>query len=196
MMAVRWRCGYISPDYNSQFSPNLEASTILLPSRLREPAAHGAHASLARAQPTQLRLFFVMPATTLLLLVPMAAAAVVAPAPVDGIRSGVRTIGRRSLVLGTAAALLAPIPAARAEAPVKTTDYKGFNLFGEGSAERCENGQGAACAQLADGSELILQLQEQSRTNTEKRARWSAKGPRRGVWAGASWSPWHTSGRE
>ena len=32
----------------------------------------------------------------------------------------------------------------KVEVPVKTTDYKGFNLFGEGSAERCESGEGAA----------------------------------------------------
>jgi len=57
------------------------------------------------------------------------------------------------------------------DAPVKTTDYKGFNMFGEGSAERCENGQGAACDNLAEGSELILRLQEQSRANKEKNAK-------------------------
>ena len=60
---------------------------------------------------------------------------------------------------------------------MKTTDYKGFNLFGEGSAERCESGEGAARDRLAGGSELILELQQQSRTNKEKRARWSAEGP-------------------
>ena len=72
---------------------------------------------------------------------------------------------------------------------MKTTDYKGFNLFGEGSAERCESGEGEACDKLAGGSELILELQEQSRTNKEKRARWSAHGPWRGPRAGASRCP-------
>jgi len=114
----------------------------------------------------------------LLLFVPMAAAALVTP---DGVRTaavGVQRISRRSVFLGTAGALLsAPMPAARAdtpvkvEVPVKTTDYKGFNLFGEGSAERCESGEGEACDKLAGGSELILELQEQSRINKEKNAK-------------------------
>ena len=53
--------------------------------------------------------------------------------------------------------------------------YKNVNLFGEGSAERCESGEGAACDKLAGGSELILELQKRSRDNKEKRARWSAE---------------------
>ena len=97
---------------------------------------------------------------TLLLVVPLAAAAVVAPVPADSIRNPVVGVTRRSLILGTAAALLAPAaraePPVKAEVPVKTTDYKGFNLFGEGSAERCENGQGAACEKLAEGSDLSM----------------------------------------
>ena len=119
-----------------------------------------------------------MPTTKLLLLVPMAAAALVTPGGIHNAAAGVQRISRRSVFLGAAGALLsAPIPAARAETPVKvevpvkTTDYKGFNLFGEGSAERCESGEGAACDRLAGGSELILELQQQSRTNKEKRAR-------------------------
>jgi hypothetical protein len=118
-----------------------------------------------------------MPTTKLLLLVPMAAAALVTPGGIHNAAAGVQRISRRSVFLGTAGALLsAPIPAARAETPVKvevpvkTTDYKGFNLFGEGSAERCESGEGAACDRLAGGSELILELQQQSRTNKEKNA--------------------------
>ena len=98
-----------------------------------------------------------------LLLVPLAAAAAVAPVPANSIRKpvvGVSKVTRRSLILGTAAALLAPAaraePPVKAEVPVKTTDYKGFNLFGEGSAERCENGQGAACEKLAEGSDLSM----------------------------------------
>ena len=117
----------------------------------------------------------------------MTAVAAVAPVPTHAVRNVVvlqSRIRRRFLVLGSTAALSlsAPVLSARAEvpvkldAPVKTTDYKGFNLFGEGSAERCENGQGAACDKLADGSELILQLQEQSRANKEKRARGSGEG--------------------
>ena len=92
-------------------------------------------------------------------------------------------MSRRSVFLGAAGAVLsAPVHAARAEtpanveAPVKTVlQYKNFNLFSEGSAERCENGEGAACDRLAGGSELILELQKQSRDNKEKRARWSAE---------------------
>jgi len=140
--------------------------------------------ALARAaQPTQLWHPFFMPAIKLLLLVPMAAAALVTPDGTRNAAAGVQRMSRRSVFLGAAGALLsAPMPAARAETPVnvevpvKTTDYKGFNLFGEGSAERCESGEGAACDKLAGGSELILELQKQSRTNKEKRARWSAQG--------------------
>ncbi len=42
---------------------------------------------------------------------------------------------------------------------------------GEGSDERCENGEGAACERLAEGNELIMKLQEKSRANKEKNAR-------------------------
>lgn len=88
-------------------------------------------------------------------------------------------MSRRSVFLGAAGAVLsAPVHAARAEtpanveAPVKTVlQYKNFNLFSEGSAERCENGEGAACDRLAGGSELILELQKQSRDNKEKNAK-------------------------
>ena len=106
-------------------------------------------------------------------------------------------MSRRSVFLGAAGAVLsAPVQAARAETawssaevnrgpsaqpanvevPVKTVlQYKNVNLFGEGSAERCESGEGAACDKLAGGSELILELQKKSRDNKEKRARWCAE---------------------
>ena len=138
-----------------------------------------------------------MPLVQLLLLVPTAAAALVAPDAVRTAGLGVQRMSRRSVFLGAAGAVLsAPVHAARAETawstaevnrgpsaqpakvegPVKTVlQYKNVNLFGEGSAERCESGEGAACDKLAGGSELILELQKQSRDNKEKRARWSAE---------------------
>lgn len=82
--------------------------------------------------------------------------------------------GRRTVLASAAAAAasaLAPPPAALAAEEAKVTQYKNFNLFGEGSAERCENGEGAACERLADGSEYIRKLQKQSRDNKEKNAR-------------------------
>jgi hypothetical protein len=81
-------------------------------------------------------------------------------------------VARRSaLLLGATAYLTGSAPAARAAEGTDVANYKGFNLFGEGSAERCENGQGEACNRLAEGNELILKLQEQSRVNKEKNAR-------------------------
>ena len=44
-------------------------------------------------------------------------------------------------------------------------------LFGTGSAERCENGEGEACSRLADGNDYIMKLQARSRANKEKNAR-------------------------
>lgn len=82
--------------------------------------------------------------------------------------------GRRSVIFGATAAALTPSThSARAEGDTvaNPTNFKGFNLFGEGSAERCENGQGAACERLAEGSELILKLQKQSVANREKNAK-------------------------
>ena len=79
--------------------------------------------------------------------------------------------GRRAVLSGAAAAL-APLAALAADEDAKdVTKYKNFNLFGEGSAERCENGEGAACERLSDGSEYIRKLQQQSRDNKEKNAR-------------------------
>lgn len=79
--------------------------------------------------------------------------------------------GRRAVLAGAAAAL-APLAALAADEDAKdVTKYKNFNLFGEGSAERCENGEGAACERLSDGSEYIRKLQQQSRDNKEKNAR-------------------------
>ena len=43
-------------------------------------------------------------------------------------------------------------------------------LLGVGDDSRCENGEGAACAALAEGNELVLRLQEKSRLNKEKNA--------------------------
>ena len=141
-----------------------------------------------------------MPLVQLLLLAPTAAAVLVAPDAVRTAGLGVQRMSRRSVFLGAAGAVLsAPVHAARAEtswasaevnrgpsarpvkvetdpAKVKTVlQYKNVNLFGEGSAERCESGEGAACDKLAGGSELILELQKKSRDNKEKRARWSAE---------------------
>ena len=135
-----------------------------------------------------------MPLVQLLLLAPTAAAALVAPDAVRTAGLGVQRMSRRSVFLGAAGAVLsAPVHAARAEisfasaevnrgaqsakvetdpAKVKTVlQYKNVNLFGEGSAERCESGEGAACDKLAGGSELILELQKQSRDNKEKNAK-------------------------
>ena len=134
-----------------------------------------------------------MPLVQLLLLAPT----LVTPDAVRTAGLGVQRMSRRSVFLGAAGAVLsAPVRAARAETawssaevnrgpsaqpakvegPVKTVlQYKNVNLFGEGSAERCESGEGAACDKLAGGSELILELQKQSRDNKEKRARWSAE---------------------
>ena len=137
-----------------------------------------------------------MPLVQLLLLAPTAASALVTPDAVRTAGLGVQRMSRRSVFLGAAGAVLsAPVHAARAEisfasaevnrgpsaqpakeetdpAKVKTVlQYKNVNLFGEGSAERCESGEGAACDKLAGGSELILELQKQSRDNKEKNAK-------------------------
>ena len=133
-----------------------------------------------------------MPLVQLLLLAPT----LVTPDAVRTAGLGVQRMSRRSVFLGAAGAVLsAPVHAARAEtswasaevnrgpsarpakvetdpAKVKTVlQYKNVNLFGEGSAERCESGEGAACDKLAGGSELILELQKQSRDNKEKNAK-------------------------
>ena len=44
-------------------------------------------------------------------------------------------------------------------------------LFATGTSERCENGEGEACSQLAEGNELILKLQQKSRENKETNAK-------------------------
>ena len=133
-----------------------------------------------------------MPLVQLLLLAPTAASALVTPDAVRTAGLGVQRMSRRSVFLGAAGAVLSA-PVARAEisfasaevnrgaqsakvetdpAKVKTVlQYKNVNLFGEGSAERCESGEGAACDKLAGGSELILELQKQSRDNKEKNAK-------------------------
>ena len=44
------------------------------------------------------------------------------------------------------------------------------SLLAQGSDERCENGEGAACERLAGDNDLIRQLQAQSKRNKAKNA--------------------------
>jgi len=69
---------------------------------------------------------------------------------------------RRNALSLAAASLLAPLSAKASTAET---------IFGVGSSERCENGEGSACADLAEGNELVLKLQAQSKANKEKNAK-------------------------
>jgi len=46
-----------------------------------------------------------------------------------------------------------------------------IRVYADGSAQRCEAGQGEACAELSEGSPLIKRLQEQSLQNRAKNER-------------------------
>lgn len=69
---------------------------------------------------------------------------------------------RRAAIFGAAAVVGNPT---KAHASTRA------GLSGVGSEERCENGEGEACERLADGNPLILELQQRSRDNKEKRER-------------------------
>lgn len=70
----------------------------------------------------------------------------------------VNSQARRAVVFGAAAALT----------PFEALASTSATIFGEGSSERCENGEGEACERLSDGNDLIKKLQAQSRANKEK----------------------------
>ena len=83
-------------------------------------------------------------------------------------------------ILCVAAALQPPPPLSRRVvsalaasavlAPTSTLASTKDTIFGVGSDERCENGEGAACERLAEGNELVAKLQARSRANKEKNA--------------------------
>ena len=61
-----------------------------------------------------------------------------------------QALGRRAVLSSAALACLGP---QRASASYRT------GLIAPGSAERCENGEGAACDRLSDGNEYVRMLQ-------------------------------------
>lgn len=81
------------------------------------------------------------------------------------------------LLVATACALQQPLSRrsvagalAWAAAPPRGRASTRESLLGEGSDERCENGEGAACERLAEDIPIVRQLQEKSRVNKEKNA--------------------------
>ena len=58
--------------------------------------------------------------------------------------------------------------AAGASAALTPSAASAIKVYADGNDERCENGEGAACARLAGDNDLIKKLQEQSKRNKAK----------------------------
>eukprot|EP00966_Prymnesium_polylepis_P188004 4358082-Prymnesium_polylepis.1 len=87
---------------------------------------------------------------------PLLAAALRIPTPVEHSCSRRVALARGVFRAAGASAALMPVAASA------------IKVYADGNDERCENGEGAACARLAGDNELVKRLQEQSKRNKAK----------------------------